>query len=231
LAIALAVVVACWAAVFFVIQNLREANSRSECANNLKQIALAVHNYDQTNRSLPPAYITGKAGKPLMSWRVAVARFLYYECPENVDFGKSWNDPKNQVPTYCGRLFHCPDSLKRAGGPLTDYVAVVGRDTLWPGKTPGDLKQHPRAILAVEWPNSDIHWAEPRDISVAEFLAWFRAKPPRRGLWDWLSGRPAPGDGFHQGGLLYVDADGNVGQLPRDTDPETVRKLLAGRSQ
>jgi len=63
-------------------------------------------------------------------------------------------------------------------------------------------------------------------------LDWFRAKPPRPGLWDWLCARPAPGDGFHRGGLLYyVDAEGKVGQLPRDTDPETVRKMLAGRSK
>ena len=67
----------------------------------------------------------------------------------------------------------------------------------------------------VEWPKSDIHWAEPRDVTVEEFLDWFRSKP---GRWD----------SSHPGCILYVDAAGEVGEIPNDTDPETVRKLLIG---
>ena len=55
-----------------------------------------------------------------------------------------------------------------------------------------------------------------------------KSRPPR--VLRSALGEPAPPDGFHPGGLLYVDAEGNVGQLPRDTDPETVRKMLAGQA-
>jgi hypothetical protein len=54
----------------------REAAARQRSANNLKQIALAFHNYESTYRILPPAAIVDKKGKPLLSWRVAILPYI-----------------------------------------------------------------------------------------------------------------------------------------------------------
>src|SRR5262245_3382414 len=54
----------------------REPARRMQCLNNLKQIALALHNYDATYGSLPPAYIADASGKPMHSWRVLILPFL-----------------------------------------------------------------------------------------------------------------------------------------------------------
>lgn len=46
------------------VQQAREAARRSVCKNNLKQIGLAIHNYEGSNRLIPPGYISGPGNGP-----------------------------------------------------------------------------------------------------------------------------------------------------------------------
>src|ERR1700686_2885225 len=54
------------------VQQSREAARRNQCANNLKQIALAVHNFEDTNQSLP----SSRMGPQHATWFVQLLPFL-----------------------------------------------------------------------------------------------------------------------------------------------------------
>lgn len=60
------------------VQKVREAAARSQSANNLKQIAIASHNYNDTNGHLPPAFVEFGPSKGFKdgSWVVHTLPFI-----------------------------------------------------------------------------------------------------------------------------------------------------------
>ena len=54
------------------VRSARGAARRAASTNNLKQIALAMHNHHDASKEFPAAYSTDKQGKPLLSWRVKI---------------------------------------------------------------------------------------------------------------------------------------------------------------
>ena len=82
------------------VQKVREAAARAKCANNLKQIALAAHNYESTNQVLPPGYLgdlpRGVPGATVFAngqWVCVMAFLLPYLEQENVyrQLNVNWN--------------------------------------------------------------------------------------------------------------------------------------------
>ncbi len=75
---------------------IREAAARSQSSNNLKQIVLAMHNYESTYGALPPPVVVNKAGKPLLSWRVLILPFLeQQQLYKQFKLDEPWDSPNN----------------------------------------------------------------------------------------------------------------------------------------
>ena len=59
------------------VQKVREAAARMKCSNNLKQMALACHNYHDTNAVLPPGYLyRGGNGKANYGWATLILPYM-----------------------------------------------------------------------------------------------------------------------------------------------------------
>ncbi len=108
---------------------------RAQCTNNLKQIAMALRNYEQVHKALAPAYTLDANGRPLHSWRTLILPYLEQESLyETIDLTRPWNDPANANACQTSlSVFRCPE----ANGPLntTTYLAIAAPNgCLIPGK-------------------------------------------------------------------------------------------------
>src|SRR5262245_7977349 len=118
------------------VQAAREASRRSRCANNLKQIGLALQNYHSTYRKFPPSSpLRSVEGKDSISWRVLILNeieenSLYSQIkPQpNGDAG-DWSAKFQVVEPYlCPSAPRPPDSTTALK--ITHYAGVAGSDKL-----------------------------------------------------------------------------------------------------
>jgi hypothetical protein len=163
-------------AIIPAISAAQMAGRCASCMNNLRQIALALHEYHRANGRFPPAYIADKDGKPMHSWRVLILPYLNEATLYNTyNFKEPWDGSKNKVLLSSRpRGFVCPSDpdSNRSDSTETNYVAVVGRNAAWRGDKSRKLgaADFPgggsHTILLVEVANSGIAWTEPRDMSL-----------------------------------------------------------------
>jgi hypothetical protein len=196
------------------------AARRSQCSNNLKQIALALHNYHDFYGTFPPAYIADADGKPMHSWRVLILPYLEKKPLYDLyDFSEPWDGPNNSnLHDRVVRLYCCPECAKTQPQTETNYVAVIGPQTMWPGDkgtTFGDIADGTsNTLMVVEVRDSGIHWMEPRDLHVLQMP--LAINPPRG---QGISSR-------HVNVAQAALADGSVRALSNETPPETIEALL-----
>ena len=152
-----------------------KAMQRAQCINNLKQISLALYNYESANGSLPPAYTVDSGGKPLHSWRTLILPYLEEEALyKSIDLTKSWDDPANakareiELGVYCCPANHCEKGH-------TTYLASAAPNGCFGAKEPRKLTDitdnHGETIAVMEVATDHaVHWMSPVDAGEALLL-------------------------------------------------------------
>jgi hypothetical protein len=197
-----------------------EAARRMQCTSNLKQLALALLNYESAHGTFPPAYVTDKDGKRLYSWRVLILPYL--DCRdlyEAFHLDESWDSPHNRplMQTYIN-VFHCPSDPSGAAE-QTSYVMVVGPHMASEGPKGRSLREirdgTANTILLVEMSNSGICWSEPRDWEVPD--GPIAVNDPNV---------PGPRSEHPARVVSVAFCDGSSKSLKESIDPKLLRALL-----
>src|SRR6476659_4614329 len=119
------------------IQAAREAARRSQCKNNLKQIGLALHNYESARGAFPPGFVSratavnGPGLGPGWGWAAHILPYLE-ESSLNIDLKREITDPLyDNIRVMPLSVFRCPSdaveesiiSVKNSSGAEITKVA------------------------------------------------------------------------------------------------------------
>jgi prepilin-type N-terminal cleavage/methylation domain-containing protein len=96
------------------IQKVREAAARVQCQNNLKQMGLATHNYNDTNEGLPITMYPGDGSKPAPGGAILS---VFYELLPYVEQQNLYNLGATDVGAGTTvNLFRCPSDASFVAG-------------------------------------------------------------------------------------------------------------------
>jgi hypothetical protein len=110
------------------------AEQLDQSANNLKQIAIAWHNFESVNGHLPSNQLDDK-GKALLSWRVQILPYIEQdELYKQFKLDEPWDSDHNKkLVDKMPKLF-APIRVKADAG-MTFYQSFVGKNAvIKPGK-------------------------------------------------------------------------------------------------
>ena len=211
-----------WWAVFYPADNPERKFPRHPCKNNLKQIGLAPHNYHDTYKSFPPAFVLGPDGKPWHSWRALILPFLEDESfAKKYRIDEPWNGPNNsKLLNQRPEVFACRerDGVVNVPQGQTSYVAVVSSETVWPGTTSTQVSDFAdgtsNTAMVLEVRDAGIPWLAPYDLSFDEASA-----PPSE-----HAGRHP--SSAHSGGGHVLMGDGTVRFVNTKLNADVWKALL-----
>ncbi len=193
-----------------------EGTRRSQCVNNMKNIALAFHNYHSMRGSFPAAASRDKDGRPLLSWRVYLLQYLEQETLfKEFHLDEAWDSPHNKsLIARMPAVYACPDEgrkLRKDG--KTTYLVPRGKATIFPegrGIKIGEITDGTsNTILVVDAVDTlAVTWTKPDDWEVDP-------EPKRDALF-----------GHHAEGTNVVFADGGVRFVKSTMSDATLRVML-----
>jgi hypothetical protein len=201
------------------VAKVRTAASDVQSMNNLKQMALATHNFHGTYRALPaPASYDGD-GKPLLSWRVHILPYIEQaELYKKFKLDEPWDSKHNkELIKEMPSIYKVPGGVKVDDG-KTCYLVPVGDETAFPKGEAGSNKGLSfgaisdglsNTVMVVEAASDKaVPWTKPED--------WeFDADKPSKGL-----------VGHRTSFFLAAMCDGSVRRIPKTIKDETLKAIF-----
>src|SRR3954453_16444420 len=79
------------------VQKVRDAAARTSCQNNLKQLGLALHNYESAFQCFPTSVRpAGVTPLPRVSWLIPALPYIEQDnVRRNYDINQTWGAPAN----------------------------------------------------------------------------------------------------------------------------------------
>jgi hypothetical protein len=185
------------------------------CANQLKQIGLALHNYHDVYSTFPAMASFDKQGKPLLSWRVHILPFIEQDnLYREFHLDEPWDSEHNKkLIARMPAIYRCPNQKESEKGKTT-YLAPVGRDTMFTGNVRGTRLQEvtdgtSNTIMLVDAADKHaVTWTKPDDLK-------YDADQPLTGL-----------AGHHSESFEVLFVDGSVHLLRSSIDKKTLQALF-----
>lgn len=164
LLVVIAIIAVLIALLLPAVQQAREAARRTQCRNNLKQMALAMHNYLDAHGNLP--LCLNASNKPISVHAYLLPYLEQTAVYDLIDFDTNWNSPTNaaaRAAVIPG--FLCPtepSSDLPVGWAGTNYRANQGSEILYgqPSTTPGNSNFGMPAPNGVFVPSKSLRIAE-----------------------------------------------------------------------
>ena len=111
------------------VQQARESARRTQCKNNLKQLGLALHNYESTYGMFPPSRISLTTPNQFhQSWTMMVLPYveqgnMYAQYNKNVPWYEQVNAPTTTINL---EMFRCPSTPDGPSQPPVAMYAAAG---------------------------------------------------------------------------------------------------------
>ncbi len=202
------------AAMLLPSSNDNRSPPRTVCKNNLRQLCLAIYNFETEHGKLPPAFTVDVEGNRLHSWRTLILPFIEETALfETIDLSKPWDDPVNaKAHESSPDLFRCPSS--KTPSTLTTYLAIVVPDGSFGSEAPRTFSDFTdgtsQTLMLIEVGQEHaVHWMSPYDAD-EKIIA---SIGPETKL-------------AHVGSFQAGYADGSVHNVPIDVSPTLLRKLI-----
>ena len=189
------------------------ARAKKLSANNLKQIALAFHNYNDTLGSLPLPAILSKDQKPLLSWRVAVLPFVEQEeLYKQFKLDEPWDSEHNKPLLARMPKLYAPVLGKTKEPNSTYYQVFVGKhaafETGVKQRIPASFPDGTSNTFFGAEAGDAVPWTTPAD------LEYDAEKPlPKLG-------------GLYPKSFLVFKVDGAVMEVKKDFDEKNMRLAI-----